>query len=156
MSWYVVCKWVGLSWVFLKFLAFEEFMNNVVQICGENINCWSGRLKVRSSHSDTFCGRDVSLWCHMAPQTLVNIGSGNQATSHYLNQCWSCGIRLKVIALEMLIKVITTLHWFETHTFKVKATSPRGQWVNRVLCLCLHDLGKDESIESGFLFQNEY
>ena len=38
-------------------------------------------------------------------------------------------IQLKVTVLETLMKEITTVH-LKIYTFKIKATSSRGQWVN--------------------------
>ena len=80
--------------------------------------------------------------CHVEmPYCIMDltrhIGSGTglcpTAPNHYLNQCWLVMSRVLLHSAKdnsngNTHEVITTTH-FENHTFKVKATSPRGQCV---------------------------
>ena len=76
-----------------------------------------------------------SMWWLISGSTLAQIMvCCLTVPSHYLNQCWLTlqvfffFIHLRAISQEILMNV------FGDYTFKITTTSPRGQWVNHVLC----------------------
>ena len=79
-----------------------------------------------------------TIWRQKSGSTLAQVmACCLTAPSHYLNQCW-------LIFSEILWRshkgnfrgnIQESYPWyeFENYQFKIAATSPRGQWVNRVI-----------------------
>ena len=85
-----------------------------------------------------------AIWRHRSGSTLAHaMACCLPAPSHYLNQCWFLIDEVLWHSFEsnFIVSAKATMLYNEVQndTFKITATSPRGQWVNLVVG-CKHRL----------------
>ena len=90
--------------------------------------------KTKCLSINSLWGSDAIRW-HRAGSILLQVMAWCwQATSHYLNQCWSftnialCQSHQR--SLTNCVQDINPWNEFEICTFKIAVATPRGQWVN--------------------------